>query len=585
MSFRLSAVVALASALAVLACRRGQASEDLTAPPEPPEIAAASAAGPVAFVRHAGPVFLHRSGAAGEYRYPEIFGAGLALLDFDRDDDLDLYLVQSGDPLAAEKDAAEPRDRLFRTDLGERDAAGRRQITFVDITEAAGIRSSGYGMGVATGDFDNDGWIDVYVTNLGSNQLWRNRGDGSFADVTRESGADDRRWSVAASFLDYDRDGWLDLYVGNYVSWSAGTHRRCRSELGLADYCGPQSFRPERHLLLRNRGDGTFEDVSMVSGVGRVEGPALGSVVLDADRDGWLDLFVANDQEPNFLWINQRDGTFREQARELGVAVNADGLAEAGMGAVAEDFDHDGDEDLLSTHLTHQSNTLYLNLGGVFEDGTAYYGLGRATWPFTGFGVVWIDFENDGWLDLAVANGAVNAVPDQVLAGASFPFRERSQLFANREGKRFEEIGAQAGEFATIEHVSRGLAVGDLDLDGDQDLVATNNQGEAEVFLNASVAGRSWVGFRVLLRHGERDALGALVEVRRPGLPPIFRRVRTDGSYASASDPRVHVGLDGTASIEAVRVHWVGGGIEEWRGLSAGSYHPLRQGEGRPLVE
>jgi hypothetical protein len=535
----------------------------------------------VGFERHPGLAVFHRSGAAGVYRYPEIFGAGVGLLDFDRDGDLDLYIVQGGELVAPQGETVPETDRLLRNELEAPDASGRRRPTFVDVTQDSGLRDAGYGMGVATGDFDNDGWPDLYVTNLGSNRLWRNNRDGSFSDVTRSSGADDTRWSIAASFFDYDRDGWLDLYVGNYVSWSEGTHRRCRSELGLADYCGPQSFRPERDLLLRNRGDGTFDDTSVTSGVGTLAGPALGSVVLDADGDGWLDLFVANDQQPNYLWVNQRDGTFRERAQELGVAVNGDGLAEAGMGVVADDFDNDGDEDLFSTHLTHQSNTLYVNAEGVFEDGTAYHGLGRASWPFTGFGVAWIDLDNDSWLDLFIANGAVNAIPDLVLAGDAFPFHQRNQIFLNQGGKGFVEVGPEAGEITTVSHVSRGTAAGDLDNDGDQDLVVTNNAGPVEIFLNSSGTLASWVGLQLLSRHGERDALGARVEARRSGLAPIFRRVRTDGSYLSASDPRVHVGLGTTGPLDSVRVHWVDGPVEEWTEISTGMYHTLRQGGGR----
>ena len=539
----------------------------------------------VAFQRHPGVDFLHHNDAGGEYRFPEIFGAGAALLDFDRDGDLDLYLVQSGDLSTGPAIAARPRDRLFRNDLGGPDASGTREMSFVDVSDSAGLRAVGYGMGVATGDFDNDGWPDLYVTNLGSNQLWRNNRDGSFSDVTSSSGADDRRWSVAASFLDYDRDGWLDLYVGNYVSWSPGTHRRCRSEMSLPDYCGPQSFRPEHDLLLRNRGDGTFEDVSVITGVGTVAGPGLGSIALDADGDGWLDLYVANDQEPNFLWLNEAGARFRERAQELGLAVNGDGLAEAGMGVVGGDFDRDGDEDLFLSHLTHQTNTLYVNAGGVFEDGTARYGLGIASWPFTGFGIAWIDFENDGWLDLFVANGAVNVLPDLSLRGDAFPFHQRNQLFSNLAGERFVEIEGSAGEIASVSRVSRGTAAGDLDNDGDQDLVVTNNQGEAEVHLNISGELGSWIGLQVLSRHGGRDALGALIEIRRADLAVVVRRVRTDGSYASASDPRVHVGLGARGSVEAVRVRWVDGGVDEWVGLGVGEYHTLREGEGRTVVE
>ncbi len=316
----------------------------------------------------AGLDFVHENGATGELYTPEIMGPGGALIDYDRDGDLDAYLIQGHRLGANTGEVVTSVDRLYRNDLhfptGE--SAGesaRGAVRFADVTVTAGLSPTAYGMGVATGDYDNDGWPDLYLANLGSNELRRNNGDGTFSDVTDEAGVDDPRWSVTAAFFDYDEDGWLDLWVVNFVDFTLDNAKTCVNPAGTVDYCAPAAYTPVTDSLFHNRGDGTFERVSSRAGIDREARPGLGAVAADFDNDGWLDLYVANDGMPNQLYLNNGDGTFREDALLAGCSVNSEGASEASMGTVAADFDNDGDEDLFLTHLTKETNTLYLNDG------------------------------------------------------------------------------------------------------------------------------------------------------------------------------------------------------------------------------
>ncbi|HYO16304.1 MAG TPA: CRTAC1 family protein [Thermoanaerobaculia bacterium] len=522
--------------------------------------------------------FRYQNGMTGELFFPEIMGGGAALFDYDNDGDLDAFLVQ-GHPLAKGGPPSKG-GRLFRNDLV---ALGKKnpEPRFVDVTEASGIRATGYGMGVAAGDFDNDGRIDLYLTNFGTNQLWRNKGDGRFEDVTAKAGADDPRWSVSASPVDLDRDGWLDLYIANYVDFSLENNVRCYAASSRRDYCGPSSFQPVPDRLLRNRGNGTFEDVSVRSGIARKAGPALGVVAADLDGNGWQDLYVANDGAPNFLWMNQRDFTFREEALFAGAALNAAGQPEASMGVTAGDMDGDGDDDLFLTHLTGEKNTLYVNLGdGLFEDRTAAAGLAAPSLPFTGFGTLWLDYDNDGWLDLLAANGAVRLLDDKARQGDSYPFAQRAQLFRNLGSGRFVEIpGGEAGAPFREEAVGRGVAFGDVDNDGDTDALVVNSNGPARLLINQVGSRRPWLGLRLTGPTG-RDLLGARVTVFRKGAPALVRRAATDGSYGSANDPRVLVGLGDSSEVEKVRVNWPDGRSEIFPPPPLGRYTTLVQGEG-----
>ncbi|MBI4512676.1 MAG: CRTAC1 family protein [Gemmatimonadetes bacterium] len=527
--------------------------------------------------------FVHTNGMSGRYYYVEMMGSGGALFDYDADGDLDVYAVQ-GHPLPRDASQPPPTDRLYRSDfvLG---ADGARHPRFTDVTEESGIDARGYGMGVATGDYDNDGWTDLYVTNWGPNQLWRNNGDGTFTDVTRETGTDDPRWSAGAAFLDFDLDGWLDLVLVNYVAYTLQTDRPCYNPSGLRDYCGPETYAPERDRLFRNRGDGTFEDVTLRMGLTAAYGRALGVIAADFNLDGWPDIYVANDGQENQLWINRGGRRFEDMAVLAGAAVNAAGLPEASMGVNAADFDGDGDEDIFLTHLNRETNTLYVNLGdALFEDRTDPSGLGLPSYPFTGFGVAPLDYDNDGWLDLLIANGEVRMILEQAQRGVPLPLRQTNQLFRNVGRGRFQEVTPRNDPVFDLAEVSRGIAYGDVDNDGDTDVLVFNNNGPARLLRNDVGQEKPWLGLRLVGTRARRDMLGARVALIRSGAPTLWRRVHSDGSYASAHDPRVLFGLGERAAYEAVRVYWPGRKAETWEGLELNRYHTLAEGHGRPAA-
>jgi hypothetical protein len=528
--------------------------------------------------------FRHYNGLTGQMLYPEIVGSGAALVDVDNDGDLDLFLVQGttlrpgDDPRKTPvpwREAGAPMARLYRNDL-RTDASGARRLSFTDVTAASGIMARGYGMGVATGDVDNDGWIDLYVTNFGGpNQLWINRGNGTFSDATASSGTGDRRWGTSAAFLDFDRDGWLDLFVANYVHVDLSNPPTCYASTSAIDYCGPKAFPPVQDVLYRNLGSGRFQDVSAQSGITTAFGAGLGVVTDDFDGDGWPDIYVANDGYENQMWMNRRNGSFRNEALLRGTALNRDGQAEAGMGVDSDDFNGDGHTDIFLTHLMEETNTLYVNLGGnLYEDRTREAGLGLGR-RFTGFGTLWFDYDNDGWLDLLSANGAVRRLPGA--PGDLYPLGQPNQLFRNTGNGTFLDVSDRAGAPFQLAEVSRGAAFGDLDNDGDTDVVITNSNGIARVLLNTLGQQSGWVGVRAVGRENGRDMLGARVEIVTSDKRTWRRRARADGGYLSAHDPRVLVGL-GTSRVEEVRVRWPSGEWERWTDVPVSRYVTLREG-------
>ncbi len=534
--------------------------------------------------------FVQFNGMSGEFYMIENLGGGGALFDYDNDGDLDIYLVQGAmlGPKALSEALFPPQpgkpltDRLYRNDLSvARD--GTPMPRFVDVTEASGIRSAGYGMGVTVGDYDNDGWVDVYVNNYGRNQLWRNNGNGTFSEVTDQAGVGEERLSVSSAFVDYDRDGDLDLFVSNYVYFDPEENRECSAPDGSRDYCSPRAYEPAPDRLYHNRGDGTFEDVTAKSGIARAFGTGLGVVVADFNGDAWPDIYVANDGMANQLWRNQKDGTFVDDGLLSGTAVNMEGAAEASMGVDAVDVDGDGDEDLFMTHLLGETNTIYINDGeGWFEDRTMATGLAAPSKGYTSFGTAWFDYNNDGWLDLYIANGGVNNFLSLVLQNDPYPLHQTNQLFVNLGEGQFKEVTKAAGKVFKLSEVSRGVACGDVDSDGDADLLVVNNNGRARLLVNQEGNRRHWLGLRLLDARG-RDALGARVRVERPKQRPLWRRARADGSYASANDPRVLVGLGDSAALGPVRVYWPSGLVEQWSGLQADRYTTLREGEGQEV--
>ena len=534
--------------------------------------------------------FVHVNGMSGQRYFPEVMPPGVGLLDFDNDGDLDVFLVQ-GQVLGTVKtiDQALTRPsgplsgRLFRNDLTV-NADGTRTPRFVDVTEHSGIRATGYGMGVAAGDIDNDGWVDLYLTNFGSNQMYRNNHDGTFTDISRQSGTDAGGFSVSAAFLDYDRDGWLDLYVAGYLQYTIALDRTCTDLAGVRGYCPPQVYDAAPDHLYRNRGDGTFVDVTDRALVGQGFGRGLGVVTADFNNDGWPDIYVANDGGENLLWINVRNGTFRDQALTAGVAVTGEGHAEASMGVDAGDFDNDGDEDLFMTELNGEGSNLYVNNGNaVFEDRSAASGLGPASLQYTGFGTAWFDFDNDGWLDLLSVNGRVQAA--EGTTADAFPMHQRKLLFRNPGSGTFEDVTKQAGEVFEQPQVGRGAAFGDIDNDGDEDVVVANDTGPAQLLINTlderGGARRHWLGLRLTGTAGRRDMPGTRVEVIRAGQPSLWRRSRTDGSYASANDPRVLVGLGEAAAAPRLHIQWPDGRTEEWSTVQIDRWQTLVEGTSR----
>ena len=520
----------------------------------------------------AGLDFVHVNGMVGETWLVEIMGAGVGLLDFDADGRLDVWLVQGG-PLVGRADseaAPLPCDRLFRnvTEDGE--------LGFVDVTASSGICASGYGMGIATGDIDNDGDLDVFLANFGPNQLLENLGDGRFRDITPSAAFAGDRWSVSASFADFDGDGLSDLYVANYVEFSLVDHEPCRGDAGQPSYCSPEVYAPARDRLFRNLGDGGFTDVGDASGIDQ-SGAALGVVAEDFDDDGDLDIYVANDMTDNLLWLNDSQGRFKNTALLAGVAVNGDGNVEASMGVDAEDFDADCDVDLFMTHLAVQTNTLYVNDGnGWFTDRSNATGIAPASMPFTGFGGGWFDADNDGDFDVFSANGAVTAIPGQSPGPLDLPLRQPNQLWLNDGSGRYAE--APGGAAMRVEEVSRGTAFGDLDNDGDTDIVVTNNRGEPRLYRN-NVGGTHWVGI-TLANSPEEPTSGSLVWLDDRPCPR--RRVATDGSYASANSEQILFGLGGNSRPGHVHVRWPDGVRERFGPLTTGRYHTLqRQAQSR----
>jgi hypothetical protein len=537
--------------------------------------------------QHVGLHFTHFNGMSGDWALPEIMGSGAAWLDYDNDGDLDIFFVQGTlldqskkppDAVFPWTEASPPMGRLYRNDLTIH-TDGSRQLRFTDVTIQSKITARGYGMGVATGDINNDGWVDLYITNFGHNQLWRNNGDGTFSDVTATLPSGPPSWSVSAAFLDSDRDGWLDLYVANYVNFSLEKQPTCYAKSSARDYCGPDAFSPLPDRLFHNRGDGSFEDVSERAEITKETWAGLGVVTADFNGDGWMDIYVANDGDPNFLWINQKNGTFKNDALWSGCAVNRMGMPEASMGVDAGDFDGDGDEDLIMTHLMEETNTFYTNLGGgLFEDRTIQVGLTAIKGRYTGFGTAWFDYDNDGWLDVLIVNGAVRILPDQARQGDRYPLRQPKQLLHNEEGRRLLEVSAHAGPVFAQTEVSRGTAFGDVDNDGDTDVLILNNNGPARLLLNQIGNRQHWLGLRLVGAKEKRDMLGARVEILRKNKSSVWRRARTDGSYASANDPRILVGLGTADTVDAVRVHWPDGRMEAWNNVEVDRYTTLRQG-------
>jgi hypothetical protein len=391
---------------------------------------------------------------------------------------------------------------------------------------------------------------------------------------------DDERWSTSAAFVDYDRDGFLDLVVLNYVDFTVKGNKRCYSPAGELDYCTPVMYNPVPARLFHNERDGTFRDVTASSGIGAAFGPGLGVVCDDLNEDGWTDIYIANDTAANLLWLNRHNGTFLEAGLSSGVAYSEDGIPKAGMGVSAADYDGDGRDDLWVTNLTREGGTLFHNEGnGSFSDNSARSRLIRSTFPYTGFGTAFFDYDNDGWPDLFVANGAVTI--QEALRGTRYPFQQPNLLLHNEKGHGFADVSRNAGPAFSLSEVSRGAAFGDLDNDGDIDIVVTNNNGRVRLLLNQQHSRNDWLTVRLEGVRSNRQGIGARIGVFRRGQKPVWGLAHTDGSYLSASDPRVHFGLGEKAVIERVEIAWPSGVKESWTGIRSNSFVTLKEGTGQ----
>ncbi|NIR48782.1 CRTAC1 family protein [candidate division KSB1 bacterium] len=515
--------------------------------------------------------FQHDPGADGSYFMPESIGSGCAFLDYDNDGDLDIYLVNGARHSGNNASQSPLRNRLFRQEPNG---------TFSDVTEVSGLGDPGYGMGVAVGDIDNDGNIDVYITNYGLDVLYRNNGNGTFTNITKEAGINNPHWGCSAVFFDYNLDGYLDLFVTNYVDYDPA--ERCMDRSGRPDYCGPGGFPGVADILYHNNGDGTFSDVSTKSGIAKGVSKGLGVVSADFNNDLFPDLYVSNDGEANQLWINQQDGTFQDLALLLGAALNAAGHAEAGMGIALGDMDSDNDLDLFITHVGSESNTLYRSEGDYgFQDESGAMGLAGPSLPYTGFGTGFFDLDHDGDLDLAVANGRISrgTLLKTNNIGYWDYYAEPNFLFENDGEGRFHLLDKNSSPFASLIENSRGLAFGDVDNDGDIDLLLANSGDPARLFRNDLEKKGNWLIVRVFDSDLCRDAVGARVTLQVSGRR-LSRFISPGYSFLSSNDHRAHFGLGMDTSIDRVEIQWPDGSTETFAGVRANQIITLKKGQG-----
>jgi hypothetical protein len=519
----------------------------------------------------AGVSFRHVNGASADRHLHEIMSGGGLFFDYDNDGWLDIFLVDGGS-LTNPAVAAQARHRLFRN---------RGNGTFEDRSASAGITHRSYGMGACSADYDNDGFLDLYVTAMGGNALYRNVGGKSFADVTKTAGVGASAFSSSCAFGDLDRDGDVDLFVVNYVDARLDNNIFCGdAPKRMRVYCHPLNFKPLANALFRNDGNGTFTDVSLSAGIGSHRGNGLGVVMGDYDDDGWLDVFVANDSTPNFLFHNDGKGRLSDRALLSGVAMANDGRARAGMGTDFGDVDGDGDLDLFVTNHELETHTLYRNLGkgGLFTEATAEAGLSTPTLPFVGFGTALVDHDNDGDLDIGIVNGHVVNVPTLVRPGATL--EQRKLLFVNDGRGRMREISRQAGPGFSNERVGRTLVAGDVDNDGDLDFLVTNNGGDAELLRNElSAAGKNAMSVRLIGVASNRSAVGARVRALS-GERVFVREVKAGSSYLGQNDLRQHIGLGAIASPVTLEIRWPNGTLETISDVVTGQHVTVTEGRG-----
>ena len=515
----------------------------------------------------AGLQFHHNSGAYGGKLLPETLGSGCAFLDYDADGWQDILLINGMDW---------PGHQRQRTTL--RLYKNNRNGTFADVTRAAGLDVEMYGMGVAVGDYDNDGFPDILITCVGQNRLFRNTGKGTFVEATKKSGLGGRQaLSTSALWFDYDRDGFLDLFVCNYVRWSPEHDVFCSLDGKHKSYCTPEAYRGETSWLFHNRGDGTFEDVTAHSGIFDSSSKALGVAMLDYDRDGWPDLLVANDTQPNKLYRNQHNGTFRDVGMEAGIALSSEGKARAGMGVDIGDFSHSGTAGIAITNFDNEMIGLYREVkNGAYEDVSTQSGVGLASKNSLGFGCAFCDVNLDGYLDLVVANGHIDETVRNIRGNVGYA--QPPELFLNDGRGKFRDVAGEAGaEFAKAK-VGRGVACGDFDRDGDVDLLITTNNGPAYLYRNDQSTGNRSIRFHLVGTKSNRDAIGAEVGIECGGVTQS-RMVKSGSSYLSQSELPVTFGLGRRDQVERVVIQWPSGRSEEYKNLAAGKVYECVEGK------
>ncbi len=517
----------------------------------------------------AGISFTHTNGPSPDKYLVETMGSGGVLFDYDNDGLVDLFLVDGGS-IADATVNARARHRLYRN-------VGKG--AFKDVTEASGIRHREYGMGACAGDVDNDGRVDLYVTNYGANELYRNGGNGTFTDAARSALVGAPGWSTSCAFFDMDGDGDLDLFVTNYLDAPKSNNRFCGdAQKRIRVYCHPLVYPSVPNVLYRNDGKGIFTDVTSAAGLSKYLGNGLGVAVGDYDDDGRPDVFVANDSVPNFLFHNEGGGRFTEVGLLAGVAVARDGKPRAGMGTEFADYDGDGKLDLVVTNHEFETTSLFHNDGrGTFVDVTLEAGISASTLPFVGFGVAFLDTDNDADLDLSIVNGHV--IDNTATFRAGSTHAQRKLLFQNTNGRRFAEVGRQSGSGFSRDDVGRTLLVGDLDNDGDLDIVVTNNGGPVEVLRNNGGTGRNSIEIRLVGSRSNRDGLGSRITVTAGGRTQV-REVKSGSSYLGQNDLRAHVGLGEATRVDRIDLRWPSGTTETISGVPANQIVTLTEGKG-----
>ena len=521
-------------------------------------------------IESSGVRFVMNNSASPRRHQIETALSGVAIFDYNNDGLMDLYFVNGAHLPDMDKSDARYWNRLYRNN---------GDGTFTDVTQKAGVRGEGFSMGAAAADYDNDGWVDLYVAGVNRNQLFHNNGDGTFTDVTGKAGVAGihsklgKTWSISAGWFDYDNDGRLDLFVTNYVNWSLEAEPLCKVR-DIVSYCSPNSYTGQPNMLFHNNGDGTFTDVSEQSGIGKHIGKGMGVVFADYDGDGFTDVFVSNDTYRNFLFHNNGNGTFNEVAIASGVAYNEDGKSIAGMGADFRDVDNDGRPDIFVTGMVGDTFPLYRNRGKDFSDATSALGIAGPTARSTAWGAGIADFDNDGWKDLFVACASIHDNSEEI---DHLPSKQPNRVLRNNAGNRFVDVSASAGPSFALGQAHRGAAFGDLNNDGRMDVVVTIQNSRPEILLNRSPGSNHWLLVKLVGSRSNRDGLGARLKATIAGAAPQYNHATTSTGLGASSDPRVHFGLGTATRLDKLEIWWPSGIYQSLNDVKADQIVTVRE--------